>query len=132
MELDLTRVLCAVRELDDPGARGFTVGAGDWPLQGFLVRRGATIRAYRNRCPHAGHPLNLLPHRFLTPDRSLIVCSSHGALFEFETGYCVDGPCPGQSLTPLPIEIQNGYVLLAAAAQPTADGVSAPPGDAGS
>ena len=114
MEVDLARVLCAVRELDDPGARGFTIGEGDWPLQGFLVRRGGVIRAYLNRCPHAGHPLNLLPHRFLTPDRSLIVCSSHGALFELLTGYCVDGPCPGQSLSPVAIEIRDGYVLLAA------------------
>jgi nitrite reductase/ring-hydroxylating ferredoxin subunit len=113
-EVDVTRVLCAVRELSDPGARGFTVGEGDWPLQGFLVRRGSVVRAYINRCPHAGHPLNLLPHRFLTPDRSLIVCSSHGALFEFDTGYCVDGPCPGQSLSALAIEIKDGYVLLAA------------------
>jgi nitrite reductase/ring-hydroxylating ferredoxin subunit len=66
-----------------------------------------------NRCPHAGHPLNLLPDRFLTPDGTLLLCSSHGALFEKLTGYCVAGPCAGRTLTPLPLEVREGFVMLA-------------------
>jgi nitrite reductase/ring-hydroxylating ferredoxin subunit len=112
--LDVERVLCALTDLDDPGSRAFTVGRGDWPLRGFLVRRGATVHAYVNRCPHAGHPLNLRPHDFLTPDRQLIMCNSHGAIFEIATGYCVIGPCAGAQLRRVPIEIRVGYVLLAA------------------
>ena len=38
-EIDLARVICALQELDDPGARGFTLGEGEWPLRGFVVRR---------------------------------------------------------------------------------------------
>ena len=71
-EVDLERVICALTEIDNPGSRAFKIGRGDWPLQGFLVRRGAEVHAYVNRCPHAGHPLNLRPHEFLTPDRSLL------------------------------------------------------------
>lgn len=109
---DLERVLCRLDELEDPGSRAFTVGAGDWPLRGLLVRRHGDVHAYLNRCPHAGHPLNLRPHEFLTPDRSLVVCNSHGALFEIATGYCVDGPCAGASLRRIPVRVQAGYVLL--------------------
>jgi nitrite reductase/ring-hydroxylating ferredoxin subunit len=116
-ELDVERVLCALRELDDPGARAFTIAVGedrsDWPLRGLVVRRGAEVRAYVNRCPHAGHPLNLRPHDFLTPDRTLLLCNSHGALFEIDTGLCVAGPCSGARLRPVPVEIRDGYVLLA-------------------
>jgi nitrite reductase/ring-hydroxylating ferredoxin subunit len=72
LEIDLARVICALDELDDPGARGFTMGRGDWPLRGFVVRRGAEIRAYVNHCPHAGHELNLRPHAFLAADAPLI------------------------------------------------------------
>jgi len=81
LEIDTARVICALAEIGDPGARGFTCGAGDWPLRGFVVRRGELVRAYVNYCPHAGHALDLLPHRFLTSDGALILCSSHGALF---------------------------------------------------
>src|ERR1700732_3058617 len=111
--LDLERVVCRLTELEPHGARAVTVGGGDWPLRGFVVRSGNAVRGYVNRCPHAGHPLNLLPHRFLTADGALILCSSHGALFEKSSGYCVAGPCAGHSLTPVALEIRSGLVLLA-------------------
>jgi nitrite reductase/ring-hydroxylating ferredoxin subunit len=66
-----------------------------------------------NRCPHAGHPLNLLPGRFLSPDGTLILCSSHGALFEKSTGLCVAGPCAGRGLAPLALDVRGGLVMLA-------------------
>ena len=112
-EIDLARVVCALHELDDPGARGFTMGRGDWPLRGFVVRRGAELRAYVNHCPHAGHALNAQPHCFLAPVMPLIQCSSHGALFEMETGLCLAGPCPGARLRPIELRIERGYVLVA-------------------
>jgi nitrite reductase/ring-hydroxylating ferredoxin subunit len=110
--IDLERVVCRLSELEG-GARAFIIGAGDWPLRGFAVRVGEAVRGYVNRCPHAGHPLNLLPHRFLTPDGTLIVCSSHGALFEKATGYCVAGPCAGRALTSVALEVRSGFVMLA-------------------
>ena len=111
--LDLERVVCRLTELERHGARAFTIGAGDRPLRGFVVRVGAAVHGYVNRCPHAGHPLNLLTDRFLTPDGALILCCSHGALFEKSTGYCVAGPCAGRALTPVALEIRYGFVLLA-------------------
>jgi len=111
--LDVERVICRFADLEDPGARGFTIGEGDWPLRGFVVRVGEQVFGYVNRCPHARHPLDLLPHRFLTPGGELILCSSHGALFERSTGLCVAGPCTGQSLERVPVKVEAGFVLLA-------------------
>ncbi|HEV8017729.1 MAG TPA: Rieske 2Fe-2S domain-containing protein [Steroidobacteraceae bacterium] len=113
MDIDLERVICRVSDLDAHGARAFTMGGGDWPLRGFVVRVGDAVRGYVNCCPHAGHPLNLLPNRFLSPDGTLILCTAHGALFEKSTGYCVAGPCAGSSLTPVALEVKCGFVLLA-------------------
>jgi nitrite reductase/ring-hydroxylating ferredoxin subunit len=110
---DLERVVCRLADLEPGATRAFTLGAGDWPLRGFLVRVGNEVRGYVNRCPHAGHPLDLLPGRFLTPDGTLIVCASHGALFEKSTGYCVAGPCAGKRLRSVAVEVRSGYVLLA-------------------
>jgi nitrite reductase/ring-hydroxylating ferredoxin subunit len=119
-DIDLERVICRLTDIADPGARGFTVGRGDWPLRGFVVRENDNVWGYVNRCPHAGHPLNLQPHRFLTPGRELILCSSHGALFDRQTGFCIAGPCGGQSLTSVPLTVVSGYVMLAEGVDPEA------------
>ena len=86
------------------------------------MRTGGQLRAYVNRCPHAGHPLDLIPGRFLTADGTLILCASHGALFEKSTGLCVAGPCAGRTLSPVALEVVAGVVMLAegAAAAPAA------------
>ena len=111
-ELDVERILCRLSDIENHGARGFTVGRGDWPLRGFIVRIDDNVWGYVNRCPHAGHPLNLGPNRFLTPGGELILCASHGALFDRQTGFCIAGPCGGQSLTSVPLKIEAGYVML--------------------
>ena len=110
--LDLERVICRLSDLEQHGARGFTIGEGDFPLRGFVVRVADGVRGYVNRCPHAGHPLNLLPQRFLTMDGGLILCSSHGALFEKASGQCVAGPCVGRSLIPVALAVRAGCVVL--------------------
>ena len=112
-EIDTTRVLCSLAELEVTGSKGFAVGEGDWPLRGFLVKTAKGVAAYVNYCPHAGHPLNFKADKFLTPDRNLILCASHGALFTRDEGKCIAGPCPGQSLTPVPVEVVGDYVMLA-------------------
>ena len=111
-EIDLTRVICPLHELADPGSRGFTLGRGEWPLKGFVVRKGDVVRAYVNHCPHAGYPLNWNPDQVLAPESSVIRCVMHGALFDMGTGRCVSGPCPGASLRTLPVYVEKGYVLL--------------------
>ena len=111
--LDVERVICRLADVEDPGARGFTLGTGDWPLRGFLVRIGNEAWAYVNRCPHSRFPLNSVPHKFLTSGGELILCSMHGALFDRRTGFCIAGPCAGQSLSAVPVKIEAGFVMLA-------------------
>ena len=118
-ELDLERVVCRLADLEEHGSRAFTVGGGDWPLRGFVVRWGNEVRGYVNHCPHAGHPLDLRPHRFLTPDRAMILCASHGALFDKEAGVCLAGPCAGARLRPVPLQVIGDIVMIAADADLT-------------
>ncbi len=125
--IDLERVICRTDELGEGMARPFAVGGGAWPLKGFALRTGGAVHAYLNRCPHAGHPLDLLPGRFFTPDGLLILCSSHGAVFEKSTGLCVAGPCAGRTLTRLPLEVAGGFVMLAEGVDPAAYEDQVPP-----
>jgi nitrite reductase/ring-hydroxylating ferredoxin subunit len=119
-QIDVERVICRLDDIEASGARGFAIGSGDWPLRGFVVRVNDDVRGFINHCPHAGHPLNLRPHRFLTADSSLILCSSHGALFEKATGLCVAGPCAGHYLRAVPLKVESGFVMLADGADPVA------------
>jgi len=112
--IDLARLVCSLAQLPPGACRGFTIGSGDWPLQGLVLREGGEVCAFVNRCPHAGHPLNLRPHDFLTPDGSLILCRSHGALFEKRTGLCVAGPCAGRSLERVAVTLEGPLVVLEA------------------
>lgn len=104
--------ICRLDELSDPGSRAFSIGDGDWPLRGFIVRIGEQAFAYVNRCPHAGHPLNWRPDEFLTLDGSAIMCRSHGALFDRTTGECFAGPCAGRALRALPVRVEQGRVVV--------------------
>lgn len=107
------RHLCALDAIPDPGAKGFEFEQTDAePLRLFVVRKGGVLAAYVNRCPHTGAPLEWLPDQFLDLDNSFIQCAIHGALFRPEDGYCVRGPCPGRSLTPLPLKEADGALWV--------------------
>lgn len=101
-----------LHELDDPGCREFSIGDGDWPFRGFIVRKGDEVFAYQNFCVHVGHPLNWSPHRFLTKDRSAIICASHGATYEIESGHCFAGPGSGKALRKVAVSVRDGVVFV--------------------
>lgn len=106
-------VICGVEELTDGASRGFAFGEAERHVDGFLIRRGAAIFAYENRCPHKGTPLDWMPDRFLSADGSHIVCATHGAQFRIEDGYCFGGPCAGAYLKAIAVAIRNGAVIPA-------------------
>ena len=104
--------LCRLDEIPDGAARGFELGDGTERLYVFVLRRGERLFAYRNECPHAGSPLDLMPDQFLAADRRHFLCHTHGALFRIEDGMCVSGPCLGRGLTPVAVSVENGELLL--------------------
>ena len=101
-----------IAELDDPGCREFSIGDGDWPFRGFVVRHGDEVFAYQNYCMHVGHPLNWQPDRFLTKDESAIICASHGALYDIRSGECFAGPCTGRSLRRVQVDVRDGVIYV--------------------
>ncbi|MGI9290294.1 MAG: Rieske (2Fe-2S) protein [Gammaproteobacteria bacterium] len=104
--------VAALNDIAEPGALEFRVGEGDWPFRGFVVRWQGQLHAYKNFCPHAGHPLNFKPDGFFNLDQSLLICGSHGAVFTPENGKCVGGPCPGLQLEKLECRVENGDVYV--------------------
>lgn len=108
----MTVAVGLLTELDDPGCREFSIGDGEWPFRGFVVRQGDDVYAYQNFCMHVGHPLNWMPDGFLTKDRDAIMCASHGAVYEIDTGLCVAGPCIGKELRKVDVEVRDGTIYV--------------------
>ncbi|ABS62960.1 Rieske (2Fe-2S) domain protein [Parvibaculum lavamentivorans DS-1] len=106
--------LCRLDDLDTPGTKGLTFGQGAGRFEMFLVRTDDALRAYVNECPHANQPLDSRPGRFLTQDEKSLICGGHAALFRIEDGLCTNGPCAGKSLQPVPVEVVDGVVRMAA------------------
>lgn len=72
--------------------------------RGLLVRWQGKLYAYHNRCPHWSTPLDEDGPELFDHGSGTLICQTHGARFEPETGECIEGPCLGDRLTPLAIE----------------------------
>ena len=88
----------------------------------ILYRQGGEVRAWLNVCPHAGRRLDWAPGKFMHSREGLLVCAVHGASFELEGGLCVAGPCRGDALRPVAVEVRDGQVWLAPPAHPRTSG----------
>lgn len=78
----------------------------------LLHRDGETVRGYLNTCPHAGRRLDWAPGQFLATKDGLLVCAAHGASFRMNDGECVAGPCRGEALLSVALEVRDGAVFL--------------------
>jgi nitrite reductase/ring-hydroxylating ferredoxin subunit len=79
----------------------------------IVYRDGRHVRAWLNICPHAGRRLDWSPGQFLKSRDGLLVCAVHGASFELTGGRCVAGPCLGDRLHEVAVDVRDGWVLLA-------------------
>ena|SRR5688500_10782498 len=112
------RVIAKVEELSPGNVRKFWLICQKYRVDGFLINDRGSFHAYVNRCRHMPTPLDFVRDEFVSDDGRFLRCYTHGALYEFSTGLCVDGPCKGESLFRLPVRIDRGEVL-----------VGCPPGD---
>ncbi len=104
--------ICYLAELTDPGSHGFSIELGEETIEGFVVQIDGQQFAYRNSCPHTGSPLDWVEHQFLDLDKAFIQCAVHDARFEMNTGFCVAGPCAGESLQQLAIMTRDDALYL--------------------
>ena len=84
----------------------------------ILHRDGTAVRAWLNVCPHQGRRLDWAPGKFIKSKEGLLVCAVHGASFELQHGSCVAGPCRGDCLHKVAVEVRDDAVFLAAGPAP--------------
>jgi len=79
--------------------------------QGFLTCFQGQLRAWRNNCPHAGSPLDWNPGQFFTEEGNMLICHTHGALFDPLSGDCLSGPC-ARALFPLELREEDDCIFV--------------------
>lgn len=103
--------LCRLDEIPDGGATAVDAVLADGADSVIVLRHGEQVQAYLNVCPHAGRRLDYAPGKFLLKNDTLI-CAVHGATFERDGGLCIAGPCRGEHLRPLAVQVSDGEVRL--------------------
>lgn len=94
-------------DIPENGCRGLSVEVKGEKIDIILVRKNNELYCYRNRCPHMGINLDWMPDQFLDVSETLLQCATHGALFNIDDGYCIAGPCAGQSLQRVKFHMEN-------------------------
>lgn len=109
------RIICRADELTDGGrAVRFTLPGGETShaVACFVVAYGGKVYGYVNSCPHRGTELDWQAGEVFEETGLYLVCATHGALFEPDSGLCVGGPCQGAKLRPLAITVLGNDVVL--------------------
>ena len=109
---DGARGIARVADVSPGSVKKFWLICQKYRLDGFLVNDRGSFHAYVNRCRHMPTPLDFVRDEFISDDGRFLRCYTHGALYEFATGLCIDGPCKGESLYRLPVEVDRGEVLV--------------------
>jgi nitrite reductase/ring-hydroxylating ferredoxin subunit len=113
---DVAYVICALDDIQNQKARGFDLAiVEDGEEKNFpivVVRWGKQVFGYINDCPHHGGRLDWERAQFLDPTGLRLMCGKHGALFELGTGRCSSGPCKGDNLKSVQLDVIDGDVCI--------------------
>jgi len=104
--------ICKLDDIDDGDARGFEIMSDQQLIPIICVRQGQQVFVYKNSCPHTGVNLEWIADQFLDDTQQYLVCSTHGALFQVESGLCVSGPCQGDSLQQFSAQQQQQEIFI--------------------
>lgn len=102
--------LCNARDLVDGGdAVPFDVVYAGQTCRAFAIRYQGRPHAYLNRCTHVAMEMDWQPNRFFDDTGRWLLCSTHGAAYQPDTGACAGGPCRG-ALVRIDLSESNGVV----------------------
>ena len=111
--VETERVICQSSALADAGnGVRFEIQRYGETLPAFVIRFDGRVFGYINACAHVPVELDWMEGDFFDADQRYLVCATHGARYEPDTGYCVAGPCAGARLRPLKVLERDGQVFL--------------------
>ncbi len=107
------RLICASAGLIDGGAGvRFITQRDGRDAAAFVIRYDGKVYGYLNSCAHIPVELDWMEGEFFDKAGLYLICATHGATYEPDTGHCIMGPCKGERLVAAPIEERDGSVYL--------------------
>ena len=104
-------VVARTGELAAGETKKFSLLVQEKELECFLVNYEGQLYAYVNRCRHVPMTMDWVENQLLTEDGRYIMCATHGACYEPDTGECIFGPPCGKFLNRVPLTTDGDQVL---------------------
>ncbi len=79
---------------------------------GFAIRFEGKVYAYVNKCAHVPVELDWNHGDFFDITKQYLICATHGAHYQPESGHCVMGPCKGKRLQTLEVTEQRNVITI--------------------
>ena len=102
--------IATVDEVKEGQTIKFSFHREEKPQEGFVGMYQGKLFAYENTCRHIPITLDYGDNRFFDTEGKTIMCQTHGAVYEPDTGLCTRGPCAGASLYPLEVQEKDGVL----------------------
>lgn len=103
-------LLCQSADLvDSADAVAFEVIYFGQSCAAFAIRYQGQVYAYLNRCSHVPMEMDYQPNKFFDITGQYLICATHGAIYNPETGQGRGGPCRG-SLVKIVLTERDGVV----------------------
>ena len=99
--------LAKIKDIEEGVWYEYSLQQEDKLLSIMLIMKKGEYTAYKNFCPHQGRRMDYAAGQFLTTPEGNIVCPAHGAEFKPDDGLCINGPCLGQSLETIYIQLNE-------------------------
>lgn len=89
----------------------------------FVVNFDGRYHAYVNRCRHVPIPMDWVDNQFFGEQGRYLICQTHNAYYEPDSGECVAGPAGtcGKFLYCVPLEVRDEIIYARAPLQEFAD-----------
>jgi nitrite reductase/ring-hydroxylating ferredoxin subunit len=104
-------VVACLGEITPGQTKKFLLYVDGREVECFLLNYDGQLFAYVNRCRHVPMTMDWIDNQFLTEDERYILCATHGAAYEPETGECIFGPPCGKFLDRVPLTIDADRVI---------------------
>jgi nitrite reductase/ring-hydroxylating ferredoxin subunit len=111
-DTDGAMVVARIGELGPGETKKFVLWWRGREEECFVVNHAGRLYAYINRCCHVPMSMDWIENQFMTEDKQYILCATHGACYQPDTGECVSGPPFGKFLTPVPLTIVGEQVIV--------------------
>jgi nitrite reductase/ring-hydroxylating ferredoxin subunit len=83
-------------------------------LPAFIIQYEHHYFAYLNRCAHVSMELDWNPGEIFDEEQQHLICATHYAVYDPQSGQCLRGPCPkGSKLITVPIIVKDDGIYFA-------------------